>query len=87
MCHRAVPHFLFLSLSVFLLSYLFPLHPWSSLAPLFLLCMFSLCFILLHSDRLTKLPYNLGGDRIPLGLWGLPRVNKEPLSVWCAVLC
>lgn len=52
---------------------------------LFLLCMFPLCFILLHSDRLTKLPYNLGGGRIPLGLWGLPSVNKE--SVWCAILC
>lgn len=61
----------FLSLSSLSLSLPFP-HS------LLLLCMFSLYFILLHSDRLTKLPYNLGGDRIPLGLWGLPSVNKEP---------
>lgn len=88
MCHQAVLHFLFLSFSFpSFLSLPFPSLSLPFPHSLFLLCMFSFCFILLHSDPLTKLPYNLGGDRILLGLWGLPRVNKEPLLVWCAILC
>lgn len=41
-------------------------------------------FFLLHPGLFAKLSHNLGGDRITLGLWGLPSVNKELLSVWCA---